>query len=256
MIKNKLTLMILIIIFLLIIYFIVTYINKEGFDNNDDNNNIKIYVISLRHEDRIKNIEEQRVKINNNHLEIFDAVKGDKLNIEKLMGDNIISRIWENGPSYKKREIGCYLSHYYIYNKIAANLSSGYTIIFEDDFKIESDNFMDDVNSAIKLTDGNFDLLFLGNINNNHGKLYDKNIYYVDKNETLIGTHCYIVNNKHIEKIISETKDIDMPIDLKIDDLYKKNKLNVLVMFPTIVIQSAESSNIRDITIETFTLYR
>ena len=240
--------------FSIIIFLIVIYKKKEGFENND--NKIKMYVISLRREDRLKNIEEQRAKINNNHLEIFDAIKGDSLNIEKLMDDNIISRIWENGPSYKKREIGCYLSHHYIYNKIVTHhQEDDYTIIFEDDFKIESDDFLGDVNNAIKLTDGNFDILFLGNTNNNRGKLYDKNIYHVNNNESLNGTYCYMVNNKNIGKIISETEDIDMPIDLKINDLYNKNKLNVLVMYPTIVAHSSESSNIRDMTVETFTSY-
>jgi len=222
------------------------YSANEGF--NDDN--INIYVISLRHEDRLKNIEEQRNKINRD-IEIFDAVKGDTLNIDTLMNDGEISRNWENGAPYKKREVGCYLSHFNIYKNISASLLLGYTIIFEDDFKIESDNFMDDVNAAIETTNGEFDMLFLGNINNNNGKLFKNNIYYVNNNETLIGMHSYIVNNKNIEKIIKETMNIDMPIDLKIDNLSKNNKLNILVMYPIIVRQESNTSTIRDMTIET-----
>ena len=238
---------------LFIISFTIIYPKREGFDNIE-NDSIKMYVISLRREDRLKNIAEQQRKIDVD-IEIFDAVKGDQLNIDKLMDDGIISRGWENGPSFKKREIGCYLSHFYIYNKIVANKLPGYTIIFEDDFKIESDNFMDDVKKAINITKGEFDLLYLGNHNSNHGELYSDNIYNVNKEETLIGTHCYIVNNKHIGKIIQETEDVDMAIDIKLNDLSQKGKLIILVMYPTIVSQGAETSNIRDMTVETFVLY-
>lgn len=225
---------------------------KEGFDNID-NDNIKMYVISLRHEDRLKNIEKQQQKIDID-IEIFDAVKGDKLNIDKLMDDGVISREWKNGPVYKKREIGCYLSHLNIYKKILTHQLTGYTIIFEDDFNITTDNFMNDVKKAINVTKGDFDILFLGNHNSNHGELYSDNIYYVNKEETLIGTYCYIVNNKKIEKIIKETENIDTAIDIKLNNL-SKGKLNILVIYPTIVSQGAETSNIRDMTIETFALY-
>jgi glycosyl transferase family 25 len=242
------------LILLLIIYNLFRiYYKREGFDSNDEK--MKIYVISLKREDRLKNIEEQRKKIGDHSLEIFDAIKGDQINIDKLMEDGVISKSWKNGPVYKNREIGCYLSHYYIYNKIVTNKAPGYTIIFEDDFLIKDDHFLENVKNAIKDTNGNFDILFLGNHNNNHGEPIKNNIYYVNNAETLIGTHSYLINNKNIGKIISETENIDMAIDLKLDHLSKTNKLDILVIYPTFVNQGSETSNIRDMSIETFALY-
>ena len=174
-----------------------------------------------------------------------------------MINDGVISKSWKNGVEYKKREIGCYLSHYKIYNLIKESQSSSdYTIIFEDDFKITSTHFLDDIEKALDNIEDDFDMLFLGNLNNNHGVKIKDNIYYVDKNEQLIGTHAILINNKNIEKIIKVTSDIDMAIDLKIDSLVKNNKINVLVMYPTIVIQESKDSNIRNMAIETFTTRR
>ena len=70
---NSLTFIIIALIALiaLITIFLLNYKNKEEFKTT---NPIKIYVISLRREDRLENIKNQQSKINNN-IEIFDAVK-------------------------------------------------------------------------------------------------------------------------------------------------------------------------------------
>jgi GR25 family glycosyltransferase involved in LPS biosynthesis len=111
-------------------------------------NNIDIYVISLRHKERLKNIEIQKNKIdiNNNNFIIYDAVNGNNLDLNQLVESNILSDVFMIGNEVRKREIGCYLSHYNIYNKIKENNKGEYTIIFEDDFILEIDNFMEEIN--------------------------------------------------------------------------------------------------------------
>jgi len=210
-----------------------------------------MYVISLRREDRLKNIEDQQKKINHN-IEIFNAVKGDKLDLDNMINDGIISSSWKNGAEYKKREVGCYLSHYNIYNKILNDREPGYTIIFEDDFNIIVDHFIINVNKIVESLNDDFDVIFLGNYTNNHGELFKDNIYYVNQNDILIGCFGYIVNNRCIDKIIRFTKNIDMPIDWKFYTLCKNGELNIFVAYPNLVNIIDSESNIRNMNIETF----
>ena len=215
-----------------------------------------MYVISLKHKNRLDNIKEQQSKINTN-IEILDAVKGDKLNINPLFDDNILSRDWVNTNSnpHKFREIAVYLSHYNIYTKIRNDKLPGYTIIFEDDFNIQIDNFENHVITLIKNSNDNFDMIYLGNNNNNHDKLINNNLYTHDNNVPLNGMHAYIVNNKNIEKIINATKYIDMPIDVKIHNLAKNDELTILVVNPTIVNHPNDSpSTIEDMNLENFNM--
>jgi GR25 family glycosyltransferase involved in LPS biosynthesis len=226
---------------------------NEGFHNNE--NTFDVYVISLRREDRLKNIKKQQMKMNQEII-IFDAVKGDKLDVNELIATGVVSPTasFLNNPHYK-REIGCYLSHYYIYKKIKQNNSLGYTIIFEDDFDIRTDNLLRDINEAIrKLQDKNvdFELLMLGNLRENHGVQIIDNLYYVDNSEHLWGTHGYVVNNKHIDKILDLTKHIDCAIDNKLEAYSKSNVLTMPLFYPSLVYQLAETSNIRDMSVETF----
>ena len=99
-----------------------------------------------------------------------------------------------------------------------------------------------------------FDLIFLGNLNNNKGEQIIDNIYKIDGKENLWGTHGYLVNNSNIDKILEKIKIIDMPIDNKYETLGKNSELNIYVINPTIVNQSFNKlpSNINDLSIETF----
>ena len=247
--KNIIYILLLLLLLLFLLFDSLNCI-IDGFEIN----NIKMYVISLKHKHRLDNIKEQQSKINTN-IEIFDAVKGDKININQLMDDNILSRDWVNTNTnpHKLREIGCYLSHYNIYTKIQNDKLTGYTIIFEDDFNIQPDNFEENIISLIKTSNDDFDMIYLGNNNNNHDKLINNNLYTHDNNVPLNGTHGYIVNNKNIEKIIKLTKYIDTPIDVKIHNLAKNDELTILVVNPTIVNHPNDSpSTIEDMNIETF----
>jgi len=219
-------------------------------------NDIDMYVISLRHENRLKNINEQQNKINRN-IEIFDAVKGDSLNLENLLQQNIISSEFVyKRAKYKKREVGCYMSHNNLYNKIKNNNKSKYTIVFEDDFYILESNFYENVIQIInKLNQNNidFDILYLGNHNSNHGKRIIDNVYDVDNSSPLIGTHAMLFNNKNINNVIDNIQFMDAPIDHKLFGLSENNKIKILVVYPIMVSQGgSETSDIRNMNIETY----
>lgn len=239
------------ILLLSAILLILCHKKKENFANPEiTQDNIKIYVITLRQEQRMINIKNQEKKIKQK-IELMDAVKGDTLNINELLGSGLLSESYKDANKIKKREIGCYMSHMNLYNLIKTNNMQGYTLILEDDCNFLHDNFMDILKESLsKLRNYDFDLLYLGNHNNIHGELVIDNIYKTNNNEQLIGTHCYIVNNKNIDKIIASTKFIDSPIDIKIDYLCKKNELNVLVIYPIIATQGGSTySSIQDLNV-------
>lgn len=218
--------------------------------------NILMYVISLKHKDRLDNIKIQEDKLKNK-IDIFDAVKGDGLDTDQLSRDGIIDNKYINANKQEKRVIGCYMSHLNILKKIKDSKESGYTIIFEDDFDIVIPNFLDEVHNILTKLDNkkqDFDLIFLGNLNNNKGEQIIDNIYKIDGKENLWGTHGYLVNNSNIDKILEKIKIIDMPIDNKYETLGKNSELNIYVINPTIVNQSFNKlpSNINDLSIETF----
>jgi len=250
--KNKYIILILILFLVAILLFSLYFSNLEHYSNNID-----VYVISLKTPDRLENIKKQTEKMKKN-IEIFDATRGDKLDIDDLIRKGILSEKYKDGDVKVKREIGCYMSHKLLYNKIKEMGNPGYTIILEDDFVVKIENIMDEINSSIdklKSKRIDFDLLFLGNLNNIHGEPIIDNIYYDDINTPLLCTHAYMVNNNSIDKIINETKLIDEPIDWKLNNLSKNNKLKMLVLYPTLVDQGGAGTIINDKSIELLTNY-
>ena len=145
--------------------------------------------------------------------------------------------------NHAKREAGCYLSHLNIYKKIKKDNKNGYTIIFEDDFLIKSSDLINDAKKAIDILNSkniNFDFLFLGNLKDNHGENIADNLYYLNKNINLYGTHGYIINNKNIDKIIDKLNIIKKPIDNSIEDLSYNMVFNTIVIYPGLVNQQEE----------------
>ena len=239
--------MIIIILIIIILIFLIIYLFKKS-NRQKRYNNFKLYVISLKQPNRLININNQQQKIGN-IIEIVEGVNGDLLD-ENIMYDpkiSINSSFYDN-TQIKKREIGCYLSHYYLYNKIVND--DNYSIIFEDDFDIRTNDLIQKCNNIIIKLKGlelDFDIIFLGNhdYQHNHGTLIKDNIYKLGNNEELHGTQGYIVNNKNIHKIIQYTRNITKPIDKKIQTLADDKQLNVFSIYPYYVGQGNQTSIIR-----------
>jgi GR25 family glycosyltransferase involved in LPS biosynthesis len=239
--------MIIIILIIILLIFLIIYLFKKS-NTIKKYNNFKLYVISLKQQNRLTNINNQQHKIGN-IIEIIEGVNGDLLD-ENIMYDAEISinSLFDNNTQIKKREIGCYLSHYYLYNKIVND--NTYSIIFEDDFDIRTESLIEKCNTilaTLKELQLEFDIIFLGNhdYQHNHGTLIKDNIYKLGNNEELHGTQGYIVNNKNIHKIIQYTKNITQPIDKKIQTLSDHKKLNVFAIYPYYVGQGKIPSVIR-----------
>jgi GR25 family glycosyltransferase involved in LPS biosynthesis len=227
----------IILLSVLIIILLYFFYNYNKYFTNSTDKKINAYVIHLkRSPERIKNINLQQTKTNIK-INLFDAVDGRNINVQELLDSGFLcekfSKSFPHKPVY-----GCYLSHYNLLNKIKQDNDSDYTIIFEDDFNIDVKDFDEQVNYIINNND--FDIVFLGNLNNNKGIHVKDNLYRYDKNTPLWGTHGYLVNNKKIKNIIDNLQLMNDAIDVKYMNLLKENKIDGLVCNPILVSQLRE----------------
>ena len=227
-------------VLLILIIFIFGFFKTKHINETFDNlNSIDMYVITLGKEERLNNIKNQQKKIDNK-IKIFNGINGIQLDVNDLLKKNILAKDYKLSKNYNhaKREMGCYLSHLNIYLQIKEDNKKGYTVIFEDDFIINSDNLIDDIKKAIDTLDNkniDFDFLFLGNSTDNKGLHIVDNLYEVNENKELYGLYGYLINNKNIDKIIDKTKQIDRPIDVIIQDLSYINEFKTIIMYPHLI---------------------
>lgn len=151
-------------------------------------------------------------------------------------------------------QIGCYLSHHLIIKQVMDDKLNNkcvhdYTVIFEDDlqfrYKFDLDaaitNVINDLNSVGK----DFDIVYLGSINENHGDQITTNVYSLDKSTGCFGTHAMLINNANIEKIYQSNCNIIHNIDNQYFFNIVNNQLNGFTVYPSICFQSASlTSNI------------
>jgi GR25 family glycosyltransferase involved in LPS biosynthesis len=228
--------MIYFFIVLLFLLFLINYNYNENFTIN--NNDINFYVITLKNEERIKNINLQKEILNTN-INLIDGIKGNTINQDQLLHNKILTTNFYFNNLKRNNEIGCYLSHLKIYDLIKQNINNTkYSVIFEDDFKIISKNITYDLNLLINnINNIDFDIIFLGNTFDNvdFNNKITENIFKIDTNKNTIGTFAYLINNKNIDKLIELIKIIDSPIDVKLDNLIKNNFINAYVIYPNLV---------------------
>lgn len=245
-------------IFILFLWYITSTYEIENFEVNK-NQSVEYCVITMQKQDRLENIQKQSDKINQNvsdnekiNIQKIDAVVGANLDLNKLVNDKLLAPEFKDEKKPRKAELGCYLSHMTIYNKIKNSKKTGYTVIFEDDFEIVSDDFLKTVKSSLNtlVNDSvDFDMLFLGNNHSNYskdpipknkGELLKDNIYYFNRKQFLYGTEAILINNANIEKIIHTLQYMDMPIDQKIQFQTLSGNLNILILNPVLVDQKSD----------------
>jgi hypothetical protein len=87
-------------------------------------------------------------------------------------------------------------------------------------------------------------------LSQNKGNRITENIYEIDKNELLLGTHALLIRNSSIDRILDKVDcKIDSPIDHKLAGLGKSGELTILVIYPFIVNQKGGDSTIQNIHI-------
>lgn len=229
---------IIIVIFLMIILYICTnLLNKEEYININNNDNISWNVITLNYPERINNIITQE-KILNININKFNAVNGKYINQDNMIELKILDPNFKFASTKRSNEIGCYQSHLELLKSLKkSNLQ--YHIILEDDFKFT--NSLDILNQIDKIIAQtkfySFDIIFIGWTNENESsyKYFSENLYKFNPNVNFYGTYGYIVNSNSLDKIINLLSWIDMPIDVKYNQLYKENKLDIYWINPVII---------------------
>jgi len=214
------------------------------------------YVITTKKRERMENINLQLNKLKTQgtpiHLEIINGVVGKDLDLTELINRKMVSPDFQSGynsstEKIKKKEIGCYLSHLQIYETIRKKTlkpQQKYSVIFEDDFDICSEHFIEDIQTTLTYLEKNqidFDVLFLGTLTDNHGETVSKKIYKIDKSKKIYGTHAMIINHRNIHRVIEHLQFIKNPIDNRYTELCHSDKITAYVIYPHLVKQQIEN---------------
>lgn len=242
--------------------------NYLKFYNKKIKNSLKYYLIHcLEHKEREDHINNLHIKLgklgklgNPININIFCGIYTKYIDVSNQIeyinsfDKNICFDKLNNFRFKLPGQIGCYLSHFKLIEKIMNDDKNhllnnrNYSVIFEDDVKFDSNlnnniiKIINDLNS-LKV---DFDLIFLGNTCNNHGIKLINNIYYMDNNNNCFGTHALLINNKNIKKIYNINCNIKNEIDSHYTESIKQSQLNGFVIYPSICFQNTTfTSNIR-----------
>lgn len=227
------------IIFLIIIgIIIICYINENN--NNLEIENFadyrykyfdKCYVINLNETDEGK-LRWQRInKINEfaGILTKFDGVYGKNRN-KQLYDNKIVNTKWDSSIwKYNNKngifnlsdsEIGCCLSHYLLWKKLANSKNLNKIMIFEDDANKPINNYFKYLDIIHNEVPKDWDIILIGYVLLDSEKI-SKNIVKV-KNFILL--HNYIINKKGAKKLLNNLP-INAPLDTWLSLI--SNKLNI-----------------------------
>jgi len=173
---------------------------------------MKIFCVTLKDSEYRIEMAKKEFERHNLSYEFFYGVNGNNTNL-KVINDNE----WEHTQMNSGR-IGCFLSHFILWNHI---LYSGYdeVLIVEDDFYINSS--FDTILKYKEELPIDWDLFFVGYCCESKMTMVSKNIMTGDG----VCTHGYFISKRGINKILSTILPVDLPIDVKMRSFY--NKLNV-----------------------------
>jgi len=213
-------------------------------------------------------------------ISLNDENEKNSLNLKNKIKQLGINPIWFNGlngktidmEQYKHHfnpfklnfltpsQIGCALSHLYVWKKIAESKDE-MAIVFEDDVV-----FTKDFNEKFKHTINNipqdFDLLYLGWSDNSNlifflltflaglSKINETKVdEYLIHPRCTLSSHAYIISKKGARRLISLLDgNLNNHIDVCINNLYLQNKIQVYALKDRITFQSSLSSSSTNIS--------
>jgi glycosyl transferase, family 25 len=212
----------------------------------------KIFWINSKNRpDRFNNMKKRLTELGIN-AERFEAIHGGEINW--TLPEYGIFYIDKIKKTLNNAEIGCFLSHRAIYEKIK---KEGWkkTLILEDDALFGGD-FIETLNELYDCCLG-YDMLYLGQWN------YDKEVVQGEKSalkkliltvknrsvykaERCWLTHAYAVDLSIIDMLLSQTKNLYGSIDNVLADIQENNKLKVYAIHPALINQDGTRSSLRD----------
>lgn len=195
------------------------------------------------HKERLSNIQNIQKTLNKDII-LFD---GCYTKDNSLLKDDVICFLKSYDTKLEMKElafwrpgeIGCYLSHHIVIKNIMSSSLNGYTVIFEDDviFKETLHHDIEKIIANLIDLQVEWEIIFLGNITNNHKTHIIDNIYTIDDNNVCTGTHALLINNKNSEKIYKTNCNVIRAIDFQYKINIDNNKLNGLVIHPPLCFQ-------------------
>jgi GR25 family glycosyltransferase involved in LPS biosynthesis len=198
----------------------------------------KIYIINLKSQnDRLKNMSSliDNLNIDKNKIEVFEAVVGNELKddeIQNILSISSLDTLYNKSKDHKdiqtKGAIGCYLSHYKVWDKVINNNLNN-VLIFEDDLASEIDikEFEEYINSLPQ----DYDIALLSwfslwfDLLKNPKKNTVINNYWNKYNSINVwGCAAYMISKKGAEKLIKNAFPICYKVDAYINILNNIDK--------------------------------
>lgn len=165
------------------------------------------------------------------------AVNGNSYTKELALSDGIPESSWE---SFKKGEIGCFLSHKNLLRSLADRNDSDYHLIFEDDAILPVD-LSSKLDGVFQEVPSNWDMIFLGvsipKLVQHHGIIHTAE----EGVEGNFGTFAYIVRHTSLPKINKHIAVMRKPIDnLFRDKMNGSDAWNIYILSPMVVTHDFE----------------
>lgn len=170
-------------------------------------------------------------KTYNLDIERFSAYNGKTLNLHSFIQNGYLS-IYN---TLEKGQIGCALSHVFLWEKCRESHKS-YFILLEDDVIIPA-NFTKTLECILEHAPDGWDIVYLGGCYVKgslvNGQFIKPTAYESGFN---LCTHAYILNKQSIPKMLDIMKPIQLPIDNQLRNHF--SKLNVYFYYKNIVKQN------------------
>lgn len=189
-----------------------------------------IYCISLKNsDDRRKNIIKQCDK-HNIKIEFFDAIDAKKFRFKKIKS---LKDLQDSNKIISEGAIGCFLSHYMLWN-VLKYFNHNEFIIIEDDIIFKS-NFIEKLKFYKQQLPNNWDHVFLGY------SCFDNANDPIKINENVLkcklsplGTFAYMIKKSSINTLLESTDNIWSHLDIQIQQK-SLQKLNSYLFFPSLI---------------------
>lgn len=238
------------IVAICILFWLRRFVAVEHFADSTPKEEVEYYVIHHRpNKERENNVNHQQ-QVLGKPIHIFDAIMGkDLANIRDLRSfDERLQSNYRIETSNVENVHGCYLSHFMLIKQLLSDNKTnpeGYTVVFEDDIRILDDHLDNSLRHILHIIQKDFDILFLGNLTDNHGEKYAENIFEKDPKNYINGTHAYVIKNQHLAKIYEVLLNLNEAIDWKYSNAIYANELNALLIYPVLVEQNGSPSIIK-----------
>jgi glycosyl transferase family 25 len=199
-------------------------------------NSIQIFVISLSHESLRRKTIKKILNPVSERFEFFDAVDAQKINLLQHKDYNGLIRRLCYGKDLAPGELGCFLSHRTVLEKVV-NKKIPIALIFEDDVILQKD-FKSVLENLINCPYPWEAVRFLGKpkiatlMQRKIIKIY-KNFYLTRLATSPGGAYAYVITYSGAKKLLKSMSNITCPIDT-IMGLPWRSGLEVLTIQPAI----------------------